>query len=285
MKTRLLGTDGPAVSAIGLGAMPLSISGRPPEEQAIATVHAALDAGVTFIDTADAYCLDDSEFNHNERLLKKALEGRHEGVVVATKCGCRRPRSAWTVDGRPEALEEAAHASLLALEVETLDLLQLHAPDSRVPFEDSVGALSKLREAGKARLIGLSNVTAAQIDKARRIVPIASVQNRWNPMDRSPESDGVLAYCQKHKIAFLPYSPFGGQHEAPLLSTIGKVADEARRRRMSPHRMVLAWMLAKSPVVIPIPGARRPESICDSAEAADVSLSASDIEAIEASLS
>jgi aryl-alcohol dehydrogenase-like predicted oxidoreductase len=283
MKLRALGKHGPSVSAIGLGAMPLSISGRPTEEQAFATVRAALDQGITFIDTADAYCLDDKDFNHNERLLAKALEGRRDGIVIATKCGCRRPGGAWTVDARPEALEQAAHASLEALGVDTLDLLQLHAPDSRVPFEESVGALAKLREAGKVRWIGLSNVTASQIEKARRIVPIASVQNRWNPMSRGPEKDGVLAACQKHDIAFLPYSPFGGQHQAPLLSAVGKLAEEARRRRVSPHRLVLAWMLSKSSVVIPIPGARRPESIRDSAEATRVTLSASDVAAVEAS--
>ena len=273
------------MSAIGLGGMLLSISGRPPEDQAIRVIHAALDAGVSLIDTADAYCIDENDFNHNERLIAKALSGRRESVVVATKCACRRPGGAWTVDARPEYLEEAAHKSLEALEVDCLDVLQLHAPDSRVPFADSVGALSKLREQGKVRWVGLSNVTVRQIEEARKIVPIVSVQNRYNPDDRGVEKDGVLDYCSKHKIAFLPYSPFGGTRGAPLLGTLGKLSDEARKRRVSPYRLVLAWMLAKSPVVIPIPGARRPESIDVCAGAGDVELDASAVKAVEASFS
>ncbi len=284
MQQRQLGTDGPVVSAVGLGGMLLSISGRPPEDQATATIHAALEAGVTFIDTADAYCLDEREMNHNEELIARALAGRSEKVVVATKCACRRPGGAWTVDARPEYLEEAAHASLKALGVEALDLLQLHAPDSHVPFADSVGALAKLRDAGKVKLVGLSNVNVKQIDEARSIVPIASVQNRWNPEDRSVEHDGVLGYCEKHGIAFIPYSPFGGTRGAPLLGTLGHLTEEARRRRLSVYQLVVAWMLAKSPVVIPIVGARRPESISESALAADVRLSPADVTAIEAAL-
>ncbi len=271
------------MSAIGLGGMLLSISGRPPEDQAIRTIHAALDSGVTLIDTADAYCLDDTDFNHNERLIARALEGRRESVVIATKCACRRPGGAWTVDAHPEYLIEAAHKSLTALGVDCLDLLQLHAPDARVPFADSVGALARLREQGKARFIGLSNVSVAQIEQARKIVPITSVQNRHNPVERGAEKDGVLDYCTRHGIAFLPYSPFGGTRGAPLLGTLGRLADEARKRRMSPYRLVLAWMLAKSPVVVPIPGARRPESIKDCALAAEVELSPIEIKAVEAS--
>lgn len=262
--------------------MLLSISGRPPEDQAVRTIYAALDAGIRLIDTADAYCLDESDFNHNERLIAKALSGSSERVVVATKCACRRPGGAWTVDARPEYLHEAAHKSLAALGVDCLDVLQLHAPDSRVPFADSVGALAELREQGKVRWVGLSNVTVSQIEQARKIVPIVSVQNRYNVEDRGVESDGVLDYCTRHGIAFLPYSPFGGTRGAPLLGTLGKLGDEARRRRVSPYRLVLAWMLAKSPVVIPIPGARRPESIEDCAGAAELELSRADVEAIEA---
>jgi len=284
MRQRALGEDGPTVSGIGLGAMLLSISGRPPEDRAVATLYAALDAGITFVDTADAYCLDDTEFNHNERLIRKALKARRDEVVVATKVACRRPGGAWTVDARPEYLVEAAHSCLRALELETIDILQLHAPDSRVPFADSVGALGELRQQGKAKHVGLSNVTVAHIEQAREIVPIVSVQNRWNPSDRRPERDGVLDYCTRHKIAFLPYSPFGGTRGAPTLSMTGRLGEEAKRRRVSVYRLVLGWMLAKSPVVIPIPGARRPESITDCARAADLELGPNDVRAIEAAL-
>src|SRR5262249_34363505 len=147
-----------------------------------------------------------------------------------------------------------------------------------------VGALARLREQGKIRFVGLSNVTAAQLDEARRIVPIASVQNRWNPSHRNPERDGVLAACHKVGVAFLPYSPFGGALGARSLSGAGKLGPEAARRGVSAHRLVLAWMLAKSPVVIPIPGARRGDTIRDSAGAADLALSAADVAQIEAAL-
>ena len=279
MKTRRLGPNGPIVSEVGLGAMLLSISGRPPDDQAKKTVEAALDAGVTLIDTADAYCLDETDFNHNERFISSMVKDRSD-VTIATKCGCRRPGGAWTVDGRPERLVEAAHASLKALGVERIDVLQLHAPDSRVPFADSVGALAKLREEGKVEHVGLSNVNVKQIEEARRIVPIASVQNRWNPEDRRPETEGVLQYCTKHQIAFLPFSPFGGSRGAPFLDRQGTIGRQARRRGMSAHRLIVAWMLAKSPVVIPIPGARRPQSIIDSASAGEVELSADEVAAI-----
>ncbi len=281
MNTRKLGTD--MVSAVGLGGMYLSIQGRPDEAQALATIHAALDAGVTLIDTADVYCLDDGEIGHNERLIAKGLRGRRERAVVATKGGLRRPGGAWTRDARPERLREACAASLAALGVDAIDVYQLHAPDDRVRFADSVGALARLREEGKIRQIGLSNVSAAQIEEALRIVPIASVQNRWNPSWRAPEQDGVLAACERHGLAFLPHSPFGGARSARDLGQTGTLARAAAGRAVSPHRLVLAWMLAKSPVVIPIPGARRPESIRDSAAAADLELGPADVAAIQAS--
>ena len=281
MKQRRLGPDGPMVSAVGLGGMYMSITGRPEEAQAIRTIHAALDAGETLIDTADVYCLDDSDIGHNERLIAKALQGRGETVTVATKGGLARPRGAWTRDARPEHLAATCEASLKALGVASIELYQLHAPDSKVPFAESVGALARLREQGKIRRVGLSNVSAAELAEAQKIVPISSVQNRWNPGDRGPEKDGVLAACTAAGIAFLPYSPFGGASGAESLGERKKLAAEASRRGMSPHRLVLAWMLAKSPVVIPIPGARREVSARDSAAAADVELSAADVATVE----
>jgi len=284
MHYRRLGPDGPLSSAVGLGGMLLSISGRPPEDQGIAVIHAAIEAGVSLIDTADCYCLDQRDFNHNEELIAKALKGRREQVTVATKCGCRRPGGAWTVDGRPSALTQAAEASLKALRVDVIDVLQLHAPDSRVPFTDTVGALARLREQGKVRHVGLCNVTVPQVEQARQTVPIVSVQNRWNITDRSPETSGVLDYCTRHGLAFLPFSPFGGTLGAPALSKHKHLGDEARKRRISPYRLLIAWMLAKSPVVIPIPGARRTESILDDAAAADEQLSDEEVKAVEAAI-
>lgn len=283
MKQRRLGPDGPMVSAIGLGGMYMSITGRPDEAQAIRTIHAAIEAGMTLIDTADVYCLDEADVGHNERLIAKALALKGRGaVLVATKGGLRRPKGAWTRDARPEHLAEACDASLAALGVETIELYQLHAPDPTVPFAESVGALKRLRDAGKVRRVGLSNVSAAELAEAQRIVPIASVQNRWNPSHRAPEHDGVLAACETAGVAFLPYSPFGGASGAQALGSMRGLAAEAERRGMSPHRLVLAWMLAKSPVVIPIPGARREQSVRDSAAAGDLTLGAEEIPAIEA---
>jgi aryl-alcohol dehydrogenase-like predicted oxidoreductase len=282
MKTRSLGPSGLAVSAIGLGGMYLSIDGRPSETDAVRTVHAALDAGVTFIDTADVYCLDDRDIGHNERLIARALREKPGAkAVVATKGGLERPRGSWTRNGRPAHLRAACEESLLALGVARIDVYQLHAPDPDVSLEDSVGELSRLRGEGKIAHIGLSNVSALELDRARAIVPIVSVQNRWNPRHRDPERDGVLARCTELGIAFFPYSPFGGAGGAKTLAGIGTVAKEARTRGVSAHRLVLAWMLAKSPVVIPIPGARRSASVVDSASAADLVLSTEDVVAVE----
>lgn len=284
MKQRRLGPEGPEVSAIGLGGMYMSIRGRPDQPQSIETIRAALDAGVTFIDTADVYCINDDDLGHNERLIAKALaKAKARGVLVATKGGLRRPGGAWVRSAHPDALTDACERSLKALGVECIDLYQLHAPDPEVPFAESVGAIARLRDAGKVRFVGLSNVSASEIDEARALVPVTSVQNRWNPSHRAPERDGVLARCEQLGIAFLPYSPFGGASGAQSLGQVGRLADEASARGMSPHRLVLAWMLAKSPVVIPIPGARRAASITDSAAAGDVSLSDEDVAAIEAS--
>jgi aryl-alcohol dehydrogenase-like predicted oxidoreductase len=284
MKTRVLGASGLEVSAVGLGGMYMSIQGRPSDDEGVRTIHAAIDAGVTLIDTADVYCLDHRDIGHNERLIARALrEKRSPSVVVATKGGLERPRGAWTRNARPEHLRKACEASLAALGVARIDVYQLHAPDPDARFEDSVGELARLRSEGKVAHVGLSNVSVHEIEKAAAIVPIVSVQNRWNPSHRSPESDGVLARCTRDGIAFLPYSPFGGASGAKTLARTGRLAEEAKKRGVSSHRLVIAWMLAKSPVVVPIPGARRAESIVDCAKAADLALSAGDVAAIEAS--
>jgi aryl-alcohol dehydrogenase-like predicted oxidoreductase len=284
MKTRPIGSSGLTVGVIGLGGMYLSIRDRPSEDDAVRTIHAALDAGVTLIDTADVYCLDHRDIGHNERLIARALrESPRAGVVVATKGGLERPNGAWTRNARPVHLREACERSLKALGLPRIDVYQLHAPDPSVPLADSVGELAKLRSEGKIAHVALSNVSVPEIDQARAIVPIVSVQNRWNPQYRAPETEGVLAHCTKLGIAFLPYSPFGGASGAKSLAKVGSLAAEAKKRGMSPHRLVLAWMLAKSPIVIPIPGARRVESVVDSAQATEVVLSSEEVRAVEAS--
>jgi aryl-alcohol dehydrogenase-like predicted oxidoreductase len=277
MRTRMIGPV--SVSAIGLGGMPMSIEGRPDEQRSLRTIHAALDAGVTLIDTADAYNLRAGETGHNERLIAKALAtysgGDTSGVLVATKGGHLRPGDgSWTVDGSPKHLREAAEASLKALGVEAIGLYQFHRPDPKVPYEESVGALKELLDAGKIRLAGISNATVEQIDIARRVLGeqhLASVQNQFSPAFRS--SEGELRRAAELGVAFLPWSPLGGIGRAGQLgSRHTAFAEIAAAHGVSPQQVTLAWMLAKAPVVIPIPGASRPESIIDSAQAAGLVL-------------
>ncbi len=264
------------MSAIGLGAMQLSISGRPDHEQGVATIHAALEAGVTLIDTADSYCLDDSEVGHNERLIGEALRswgGDPSDVLVATKGGHIRPGGRWEVDGTPSHLRSACEASLRALGVDTIDLYQFHRPDPSVPYADSVGALRELREAGKVRTVGISNASVDQIREAVEILGggLVSVQNQFSPDFRSSEAE--LRRCEEMGLAFLPWSPFGGASRAAEVgSRFAVFAEVATAHDVSPQQVTLAWMLALSPVVIPIPGSSRPETIRDSVAAANLHL-------------
>jgi len=285
VRRNLGGANAPTVYAVGLGGMPLSLRGRPDEAQAIQTIHAALDAGVTLIDTADVYGLDHTDLGHNERLIAKALTSYPydtSGVVVATKGGCTRPHGGWACDGRPEHLMAACEASLKALGVETIDLYQLHAPDVRVPWEDSVGTLVKLQQAGKIRMIGLSNVTVNHIMRARRVGEITTVQNRYNPFFWQDREPGVLEYCTQERMGYLAYSPLGGGRLHQKLNHHPTVGAVAKRRGATPHAVVLAWLLTKSPMLIPIPGARTPEHARDSASAAGLELTEEDIKELEA---
>jgi aryl-alcohol dehydrogenase-like predicted oxidoreductase len=281
MPTRRLG--GLRVSAIGLGEMPMSLAGRPDEAQSVRTIHAALDAGVTLIDTADAYCRDGSELGHGERLVAKALaawSGDRGRVLVATKGGHTRPGREWGLDGRPEYLRQACEASLRALGVEAIGLYQFHRPDPKVPFAESVGALAELKAAGKVRLVGLSNVSVDQVNQARELVDVASVQNEFSPRFR--RSEGELAFCAAQGIAFLPWSPLGGIGRGRDLGGRHRAfAEVAEAHGVSPQRVALAWELAKAPVVIPIPGASRPETITDSLAAAGLRLSDDDLSRLD----
>ena len=278
-----------AVSAIGLGGMPMSIEGRPDEERSVRTIHAALDAGITLIDTADAYQLKPGETGHNERLIAKALatwSGDASEVLVATKGGHLRPGDgSWTVDGSPRHLREAVEASLKALGTDAIGLYQFHRPDPKVPYEESIGALKELHEAGKVRLTGISNATVEQIDIARRVLGdgnLASVQNQFSPEFRSSEPE--LGYAASLGITFLPWSPLGGIGRAGRLGARhGAFKEIADAYGVSPQQVTLAWMLAKAPVVIPIPGASRPESVIDSAKAADLVLTDAEFERLDKS--
>jgi aryl-alcohol dehydrogenase-like predicted oxidoreductase len=275
------------VSAIGLGGMPMSIEGRPGEDRSIATIHAALDAGVTLIDTADAYHMRAGETGHNERLIAKALasySGDTTDVLVATKGGHVRPGDgSWQVDGSPAHIRDAAEASLKALGVDAIGLYQYHRPDPKVPYAESIGALKDLLDEGKIRLAGISNATVEQIDIARQVLGeanLASVQNQFSPAFRSSEDE--LRHCAELGIAFLPWSPLGGIARAGQLgSRHGAFQQVADAHGVSPQQITLAWMLAKAPVVIPIPGASRPQSITDSAQAVDLTLTPAEFKALD----
>jgi aryl-alcohol dehydrogenase-like predicted oxidoreductase len=279
-KTRKLGDA--EVFPIGLGGMPMSLSSRPPEEQSIRTIHAALDAGVNLIDTADAYSADETDFGHNERLIAKALKGRRDGVIVATKGGHTRTRDgAWELDGRPEYIKRACEQSLRALETDRIDLYQYHRPDPTVPYAETIGAFKELQDEGKVRWIGISNANVDQIEETRSLVDLVSVQNQLSLEYGSPIGKGEVELCERHGIAFLPWSPFGGiskAAEAP--GAHDPVREIAQAHDVSPQRVVLAWLLALSPVMIPIPGASRPESVTDSAKAVSLELSHEELQAI-----
>ncbi|KXK62745.1 aldo/keto reductase [Micromonospora rosaria] len=275
------------VGAIGLGGMPMSLGGRPDTDRAVRTIHAALDAGVTLIDTADAYSLDSTDFGHNESLIARALAGYGgdtSGVLVATKGGHTRPGgSEWGLDGSPEYLRAACDASLTRLGVEAIGLYQFHRPDPRVPWADSIGALRDLADAGKIRMAGISNADPDQIRTARDILGdrLASVQNQFSPEFRSSEKE--LRLCAELGIAFLPWSPLGGIGRAgDLGGRFRPFAEIAEARGVSPQQVCLAWQLALAPVVVPIPGASRPETIRDSAAAADLTLDDRELAALDA---
>jgi aryl-alcohol dehydrogenase-like predicted oxidoreductase len=265
------------VSAIGLGGMPMSIEGRPDTARSVATIHAALDAGVTLIDTADAYHVHADEVGHNEELIAGALRswgGDPTSVLVATKGGHLRPGDgSWTRNGDPAYLKQAARDSARRLGVDAIGLYQFHRPDPKVPYAESVGALVELLDEGVIVRAGISNATVAQIDEANEVLGgrLASVQNQFSPAFRS--SLGELEHCAGLGIAFLPWSPLGGISNAGELGADHEAfAEVARAHGVSPQQVALAWELSLADVVIPIPGASRPASIEDSVLAPDLRL-------------
>lgn len=278
------------VSAIGLGGMPMSIEGRPEQERSVRTIHAALDAGVTLIDTADAYHRDAGEVGHNESLIATALgsySGSTDHVVVATKGGHLRPGDgSWTVNGRPDYLKEAAKASLQRLGGDAIGLYQFHRPDPEVPYEESVGALADLLDEGVIRLAGISNADPEQIRLAQQALGgrLASVQNQFSPSFQSSRPE--LDLCAELGVTFLPWSPLGGiKSAAGLGEQHDAFAEVAKAHDVSPQQVALAWQLSLAPVVIPIPGSSRPESVTDSSHAPELELSSDELASLSASAS
>jgi len=281
MQTITLGDTGETIPVIGFGGMPLSIQGRPGEEQGRKVLHAAIDAGMTLIDTADVYCMDDGDIGHNERLIASVVQARgdRDRIRVATKAGLRRPRGAWVNDGTPKHIREACEQSLRSLQTERIWLYQFHAPDPKVAFEKSVEVFAELHRAGKFEHFGLSNVSVEQLEQANRILPVVSIQNRLNPYFR--ESVDVAQECARRKVTFLAYSPVGGGRLAKKLPKFEVLQRIAEKHSASVHGVTIAWVRAQGATVVPIPAARKVEHAVDSARAGDLALDADDLRAID----
>ncbi|WP_375387296.1 MULTISPECIES: aldo/keto reductase [Actinomycetes] len=291
MKTRQLGPY--TVSAIGLGAMPVSMNNDntyPDEDAAIATVHAALDAGVTFIDTADIYSPSWDTMGHNELIVGKAVKswsGDTSGIVIGTKGGITRSEGEqWGRDGTLAYLRSAVQKSLTNLGVDALDLYQWHRPDRWLVYGDVIASFKTLQDEGLIKAIGISNANVEEIEVAVQVLGeggLVSVQNEFSPRFRSSQDE--LDYCGEHGIAFLPWSPLGGTGGGAkaVAEKYPAFAQVAADHGVSPQQVVLAWELSLGDHVICIPGARRPESITDSALAADLELTEDELAACNAS--
>jgi pyridoxine 4-dehydrogenase len=265
------------VGRVGFGAMRITGSGvwGPPSDraEALRVLRRAVELGVTFIDTADSYGPGVSE-----ELIAEALAPYRNGLVIGTKGGLTRPAPGeWRRDGRPAHLRAACEASLKRLRTDRIDLYQLHSPDPRVPLEDSMGALVELQREGKIRHIGVSNVDVGELAAARRVTTIVSVQNRYNLMDRS--SDPVLRVCEHDAIAFLPWFPLSAGSDAARASRA--LAEVAARHKATPAQVAIAWLLARSPVMLPIPGTSSPLHLEENMQATRLRLSAADRAALD----
>ncbi len=285
MKTKQLSNTDVYVSIIGLGGMPMSLSNRPPESESINVIQRALELGVTFIDTADSYCKDETDKHHNERLIHKALQtynGDTSKVIVATKGGLMRPNGNWTRNGNPNHLRETIRVSFDALGGnKPIDLWQYHAPDPEYSIEESLTPAKEAVAAGIIRFVGVSNFSVEQIKRARDVVDIVSVQNQYNPWQRQPEFDGVLEYCETENLTFLPWSPFGGSRRHENLEDIPAIAQLAKTKGVSVYNIVLAWLRGKSPCILPIPGASKISSIEDTVRGVDLELSDQEVQIID----
>src|SRR6266536_2092102 len=273
-----IGGDLP-VNRLGFGAMRLTgegIWGGPPDRQnALKVLRRAVELGANLIDTADAYGPEVDEL-----LIAEALYPYPKGLVIATKGGNTRPGPGqWVPDGRPEYLAQAVDKSLKRLKLERIDLWQLHRIDRKVPVEESLGAIKKAQDAGKIRHVGLSEVTVAEIEQAKKVMPIVSIQNRYNITDR--DSEAALTYCEKEKMGFIPWAPIGGSGTRSLSKPSNPLEAEAKRRNVSVVQLALAWLLQRSPVMLPIPGTSLLAHLEENMAAAKLQLTADDWKRIE----
>jgi aryl-alcohol dehydrogenase-like predicted oxidoreductase len=265
------------VNRLGFGAMRITgpgIWGDPPDQdRARQALRRAVELDVNFIDTADSYGPEVSE-----RLIAEALYPYPENLVIATKGGLVRPGPGrWVPDGRPEHLRQACEGSLRRLRLDRIDLYQFHRPDPKVPIAESIGALANLKDEGKIRHIGVSNVTEDQLREAERVTAVVSVQNRYNVVDRS--SEPILDLCDQKMLVFLPWAPIEG------IGAIPAVLAAARRHQVSERQVALAWLLTRSPQVLPIPGSGNPGHVEQNLAAASIELTAAEIRAITLAVS
>ncbi len=260
------------VNRLGFGAMRITgdgIWGEPPDtERAKNALRRAVELGVNFIDTADSYGPDVSE-----RLIAETLHPYPDDLVIATKGGLARPGPGrWDADGRPEHLREALEGSLRRLQVDMIDLYQLHRPDPKVPLKESIGFLAEMKNQGKIRHVGISNATEDQLREAEQIVPIVSVQNRYNVVDRTSET--MVDLCEQEELTFLPWAPIQEADEVEVIT------DAARNHGFTPRQIVLAWLLARSPRILPIPGSGSAEHVEANVAAAGIKLDQGEVAAI-----
>ena len=265
--------------SIVLGCMRLSTAPDRDEERAIQVLHAAFDAGVPAVDTANAYCRDDTEIGHNERLIARAMKTWHgdpAAIRVATKGGLTRPHGQWVPDGRARSLIAACEASLRALDVSRIPLYQLHAPDPRVPFATSVRALHALKRDGRIDAIGLCNVTVTQIEEARAITDVAAVQVELNLWNDAAVLGGILDYCARHDIQLLAHRPLGGPERRRRIETDPLLLQLSATHGATPFEIALAAVKALASVVVPVPGSTRPETATSIARTSHVELTEED---------
>jgi aryl-alcohol dehydrogenase-like predicted oxidoreductase len=281
--SRQLGKTNIEVYPIGFGAMPLSLDNRPDSKQASSVIETFIQKGGNFIDTANVYCIDETEIGHNEKLIEKILSvlNHKNDVIVATKGGVRRKGSNWIADGKPEFLRQSCEQSLKDLNTDSIFLYQLHAPDHNIPLTDSVAELLKLKEEGKIQHIGLSNINKEQIQLALSITDIVSVQNRCSIFDKSSFNNGVIEFCKNNDITCIAHSPVGGYFQHKQLSENSLLKKLAEKHHVTSYQIMIAWLLHKSDHILPIPGASKVNSITDSMKAIDIELSKEDLQQLE----
>jgi aryl-alcohol dehydrogenase-like predicted oxidoreductase len=264
------------------------VRGHPQEQDALWLLQQAVTHGVTLIDTADTYCLGPSDLHHNERLVMRAIRGQADGprdLLIATKGGTVRTEQGWEIDGRPERLHQAICSSHAALGGDTpIPLWQHHWPDPRYSIRAMLTPVQRAQEQGLVRFVGVANYTVEQLQQAREVVDVVSVQNQYNLWHREAEQDGMLEYCEQEGLVFLPWRPMGGQGLAHRLAEIEPLAQLARDRGISPQRLMIAWHLAKSPCILPLVGTRRWDHLEDCLAADGVQLEPREVARLDAIL-